>query len=404
MPSFYYVAKRGPEEDIEGTLEAQSRRAALDHLVGLGYTPVRIQEKKDRFSASLPSKKTGKRVPTRQLNIFTRQFASLVRSHIPLLRALKILGEQVEHPTLKQALSEMGEEVRQGRTLSEAMEQHPRLFPSLYVSHIRSGEAGGMLEIVLERLADTTEREEAMQSKIQTALAYPSFVALMGFVTVTVMMTFVMPRLLKLYVGFGNKLPLPTRLLLRMTHIASSQWFWGFCFIAALVLFIVWRSAGPQGKKMMDQFTLKVPVLGQLIQKMELARFSRSFGLLLEHGVPIFKAVEVSTPVLKHPVIRQQLESISVGLKEGKTLSECLRKLSVVTPFMVNTITVGEEGGKLGAAFSEVTHFYDREVERLLQVWVALLEPILILGVGCIIGFIVMAILLPIFEVSTLAH
>ena len=258
-----------------------------------------------------------------------------------------------------------------------------------------------MLDEILNRLAAQADREEKIRAKVNGALAYPVFVALVGLLTVVFLLTFVMPRLLKLFEGFGGKLPLPTKILIVLSHTLSQPWFWMVAAIGVTFVFAAFRARQDQMRSWMDRTVLRMPLAGPLVLQMELARFARSFGLLLDHGVPILKSTEIAIPVVRNRVIRQQLARLPAHLREGNTLASGLKEMPMVTPFVINTVSVGEETGKIGEALIEISSFYELEVERLLDVAAALLEPAMILCVGGIVGFIVMATLLPIFEMSS---
>ena len=415
MPAFRYVAKRGPQDVIEGVIEAENRLGVLSHLTALGYTPVRINEALAKPAAEAPARPKpraaegrrggGTRVPVRHLNQFTRQFASLMRSQVPLLRALGILKDQTPHPALQRIIEAIGGDIRQGDTLSGALAKHPTVFSELYVNLTYSGEVAGMLDQVLDRLAEQADRDEALRSKIQSAMAYPLFVGVVGLGTVVFLLTFVLPRLLKLFRTFGGELPLPTRLLLTLSGWCQSGWFWGLCAALALALAGALRSPVVKRWAIADRVSLRLPAVGSLVHQLELARFARSFGLLLNHGVPILRAIDVAIPVVRNRVIRQQLERLPAGLKDGNSLAACLKTLTgAVTPFVVHTVAVSEEGGKVGEALVEVATYYDREIERSLHMLASLLEPMMVLAVGAVVGIIVMAVLLPIFEMSVIAH
>ncbi|MBI4314240.1 MAG: type II secretion system F family protein [Candidatus Omnitrophica bacterium] len=403
MPTFHYWAKKGPQDTVEGSLEAGSRAGVIAHLAGLGYTPVRITEtaastgQHQRPAARLRPA----RVPVRQLNQFTRQFASLIRSQVPILRALMILKEQNTHAQLHPILHAIAEGIRQGQTLSEALQKHPKAFSSLYVSLAQTGEVAGILDEVLNRLAAQADREESMRAKINGALAYPVFVAGVGVLTVVFLLTFVMPRLLKLFVGFGGRLPLPTKILIFLSHGMSQAWFWMAAALGVVFVFAIFKARQDQIQSWTDRIVLRLPLAGPLVLQLELARFARSFGLLLDHGVPILRATEIAIPVVRNRVIRQQLARLPAHLREGNTLASGLKGMPMMTPFVMNTIAIGEETGKIGEALIEIASFYELEVERLLDLLSALLEPAMILFVGGIVGFIVMATLLPIFEMSS---
>lgn len=407
MPTFHYVAKKGPQETIDGTYEAQNRNEVLSHLASLGYTPVRVTEatlsKTEQASIGAEPKAVRQRISAKQLNVFTRQFASLVRSQLPILRSLGIMVDQTTQPAFKAVLKDITEQIRQGRTLSEAMEQHPEAFSPFYVNLTRSGEIGGMLDTVLERLADKAEKDDALRSKIRSAMAYPAFVGIVGLGTVVFLLTFVMPRLLKLLEHYEH-LPLPTRALLAVTHALSHWSTWAIATAAIGGLWAVWFFKRSAVQGWIDSWSLRIPVIGVLIQQIELARFARSFSLLLDHGITVLKAVDVALPVVRHQVIRRELSRLPAGLKQGNSLGACLKQLPIVTPFVMHTVTVGEETGKAGEAFAEVANYYEREAEGLLRVAAALFEPTMVLAVGAVVAWIVMAILLPIFELSSIAR
>ena len=409
MPTFHYVAKRGPQDVLEGELEAESRAGVLNHLAGLGYIPVRIQEgvaaaRKETVTGARPVTVRGRRVPVRYLNQFTRQFASLVRSQVPMLRTLGILKDQTTRPGLRHVIASVEEAIRQGDTLSAALAKHPQVFSPLYINLTRSGELAGTLEGVLERLAAQAERDEALRAKVQAALVYPMFVGVVGLGSVIFLMTFVMPRLMKLFQGFGGRLPLPTRILLAMTYACQQPLTWGLLVVVVVGVVVIVRSRQELCRAWGDRLSLQAPVLGRLVRQLELSRFCRSFGLLLDHGIPILQATEVALAVVNNRVIRRALEGLPAHLKEGNALADGLKGLAIATPFAVHTIAVGEEGGRVAEALTEVANYYEREGERLLQVLASLLEPLMIVGVGGVVGFIVMAVLLPVFEMSVIAR
>jgi len=401
MPTFQYTAKKGPQEIVEGVIEAETRGGALSQLADMGYVPVRVTEQGPKESKdSLVNKIKPRRVPTSQITTFMRQFASLTRSQVPMLRILDILHDQARHDYFRHVLREITELVRQGEALSTGFRKFPHVFSNLYVHLIHSGEISGALDSVLERLADQAERDEVLRAKVKAAVTYPLFVGVVGFLTITFLMLFVMPRLSDLLTGLGDNLPLPTQLLLTIVHWFSTPWFWGAVVTTVLLIALMWRISSDKGRLLRDQLLLRLPIIGRLIHQLEMARFIRSFGLLLNHGVSVMKAIDVAIPVVKHQVIRRELEKLPEGLRQGASLSACMKQLSICTPFLINTISVGEETGAVGDSMVEVASFYEREADRLLQTLSTLLEPALIVMIGLIVGFIVMAVLLPIFEMS----
>ena len=414
MPTFHYTAKRGPKDIVEGVLEAENRSGALAQLTDQGYVPVRVSEEGESQPGAPQAGPTSggkpavrakiRRISRSQLGALTRQFASLVRSQVPLLRALTILEDQSRQPMLQHVLHHVAEDVRQGETLSAALGKFPSVFSPLYVSLVHSGEISGALEAVLERLAEQAEQEESMRAKVRGAITYPMFVGVVGAGTVVFLLTFVMPRFIPLLAGLGNRLPLTTRILMAMVHAASLPWLWGVLLGAAVVVIAAWQGSGERGRLARDRLLLRLPLLGPLILELEVARFARSFGLLINHGVPILRAIEVAIPVVRHRLIREQLEHLPEGLRQGGSLSSCLKPLAVGTPFLVNTVAVGEESGTVGQALTEVATFYERDAERTLQILATLLEPMFIVIVGLFVGFIVISVLLPVFEMSSIVR
>lgn len=407
MPTFLYTAKRGPKEVVQGTLDAPNRAAAFNQLQAQGYLPVRLEEANGKAplpaSAAAPAGRLprGRRVAPRHLHGFIRQLASLVRSQVPVLRSLSILSEQTSDPALRQIITQVAKDIQQGQNLSEALAQHGQVFSPLMLSLVRAGEIGGMLDAVLEQLAQKADRDETMRSKIQAALAYPLFVGAVGIGTVVFLMTYVLPRLFTLFQRF-ERLPLPTRLLLKTVDVMSWWGSWVVVLAVGTLAALAWIKGGDRVRAAADTLVLKIPLLGSLVRQLELARFARAFGLLLEHGVSVLQAADVAIPVVRHTLLRRQLEQLPGLIRQGGSLAESLKQVPLMTSFVVNTIAIGEESGKAGEAFLEVAVVYEREVERLLQTATSLLEPAMVLGVGAMVGWIVFAVLLPIFELSGL--
>jgi len=405
MPRFRYVAKNGPTEVVEKVLEAENREAVLSQLGAWGYTPLRIIELAENEDGSPQMKSLNGRVPARQMNIFTRQLASLVRSQIPIFRALSVLEEQTQNERLRRVIVAIREDIqREGHNLSDAMRNYPKVFSGDYTSLIYAGEVGGVLEEVMDKLAEKAERENELTAKLQGALVYPAFVGLMGVLTVLVLVTFVLPRILTLLTGFGGELPMPTKILIWITEAIRQGWFWATIAIGVLAFTLLWRTVLSKNRLLLDKLLLRVPTLGTLISQVNLIRFCRSLGLLIDHGVLILQALEVSIPVARNHYIRSQLQKLPQIVKEGGTLTQGLEQTTVADAFVTQTVAIGEEGGRIGEALAEITNYYEREAGRLMQILAGVLEPIMILAIGGFVGFIVIAVMLPIFEMSAIAR
>ncbi len=404
MPKFQCVAKKSPTETVEQVLDAESREEALERLSALGYTPIRVTQIKDETKYDANAVVVDRKIPVKHLTLFTRQFSSLFRSHIPIVKSLRILKDQISYAPLQRMIETMSDRVQnQGQTLSDAMESFPKAFAPDYINLVKAGEVGGVLDQVFERLSEKAEKEEALRSKLQAALIYPLFVGGMGVVTVVVLITFVMPKILKVIKSFGNELPLPTRILIALTELFSNPVFWIFFVGAAAALFVVGRILQQRYQLAFDRQLLKVPVLGLLCKQVELVRFCRSLGLLLHHGIFILQALESSIVLVGNTYIRSELELIPKRVREGRSVTDGLNETTFADAYLLNTAAIGEEGGKLSEAFSEAANYYEKDAERTVGILATMLEPIMILMVGAFVGFIVMAVLIPIFTMSTLS-
>ncbi|HTL47656.1 MAG TPA: type II secretion system F family protein [Verrucomicrobiae bacterium] len=400
MPQFRFLAKVNPTQTVEDVLEMESREAVLQYLSKMGYTPLKVIQ--IQSAAPAAGKISGRAVSFHHLQSFTRQFASLIRSQTPVLRALRVLEEQAESPRLKAILNAVLDNMeRNGATLSEALRCFPETFPADYVNLINAGELGGAIEEILDKLAEKMDREAALRSKLQSAVVYPAFVGVMGAVTVVVLLVFVMPRILVMLKRLHVELPWPTRALIALTHILTHPFFWAGAAALAILGIIVWKGLSSQAGELFDKLLLRVPVAGRVALYTEMVRFCRSLGLLMDHGVLIIQALEASIAVVGNRWIRSQLETLPKMVREGHLLTEGMKKLPLASPYLLQTLKVGEEGGRMPEGLLEAANFLEREAVSRMQVLASLLEPVMILAVGAVVGFIVMATMLPIFEISS---
>ena len=399
---FSYRAKKGPQEIIEGTVEAGTIDEAIDKLTQMGYVPVQVKEyreaKVEKVSKEVSHSRLFRRVRPRDLTIMTSQLASLIKSKVTLWEAVRILSEQTENPYLKKIVFHIQEEIKDGATLSQALAKYPDVFPPLYINMIRSGESGGILEESLASLANFREEEEAIKAKISSALAYPIFILIVGVITVFVLLTFAIPRLISLFNEIGQTLPLPTRLLISLSEQIRSHWYW--LIIIGIFFIVVGRGVKSKKKLALDKLKLRLPLLGTLIKKTELARFCRIFRVLLCNGIPVFQAVEIAMLTLSNEIFKMELANVRRDIVDGIPLGESLKKRNLFPRFMTNMLAVGEKGGNLESALGEVARFYEREVDRITRVLTSLLEPVMILIMGLVVGFVVFAMLLPVFQIN----
>lgn len=400
MPTFIYKAKDGPDKTVEGEIEAESRQAAVSSVDALGLSPVWVREK----TAQLAGKRIKRRhrVAGRDITVFTQQLASLIRSGVPILRALRTVREQTGNKALAGVVGDLERDVREGGTLSQAMRKHPRLFSELYINMIKSGESGGILEEVLQRLADAREQEEETRKKVQASMAYPALVVVVGVLTVFVLLTFFLPNVIELFSGYES-LPFPTRVIISVSNFFSNYWLW---MLAVLLLFmaVLKRLASfEKGRTFLDRLKLNMPLVKGFILQSGIARFARTLALLIDAGIPIDRALSLSGATLGNAVLKDEIEEVRRNtVQRGATVSSGLKKSRWFPPMVSNMAGVGEEAGRLDQSMNEIAAFYEREIDRHSKTVASLLEPVLILVVGLVVGFIVAAMLLPIFEVSSL--
>lgn len=406
MPMYRYRVKKDGKEISEDTIEAASEKEAVEKLSRMGLLPLHIEEvtgeaaQKERAvpAAAL----TRGRVKSRETTVFTRELASLFKSGVPILTALDIIREQSENAYLKQVLMDIHEAVKQGSTFSDALAKYPRIFPPIYIAMVKTGENSGALPEVLFGIADYRAKEEEMVSRFRMAMAYPALMALVGAGTIVFMFTFVIPRLTKIYVNMGEMLPLPTRILLALSGFLRQGWP-AIVVVLVVAIFIFRRQfKTATGKKIWSQFTLRLPLFGKFVVKAELARFCRTFGLLIRSGVPILTAINIAVPVLENEVIKGHISHSCKELEQGGTFGRSLKNSKIIPLFMSNLIRVGEESGKLQDALEEVAGSYERDTEETIRIMSSLLEPLMILVMGLVVGFIVVAMLLPIFDMNTM--
>ncbi len=407
MALYRYRAKKGPQGVGEGTVDAQSKDEAIDKVSQMGYFPLSVEET-DLAALRAPAgpERVVRKVRVRssEITIFSRQLASLLKSGVPILDGLSIIREQSESAGLKGMLQYVGDEVKDGSPLSASLQRYPHIFSSLFVAMIRAGEDSGNLPEVLLRIAAYRARQEEMFARFRMALSYPILMMLVGVGTIIFMLTFVMPRLMKIFSNLGQDLPIPTRILISASEGLREWWFW-ILLVGALVIAIGRRQARTKvGRLSLSLFALHIPLFGKFILKAEISRFCHTLELLIKSGIPILKAIDVAIPVLDNEIIKEHLRKSYKELEQGGSLGRSLKTSKAFPLFMTNLIIVGEESGKLDEALAEVSASYERDTDETMKMMASLLEPVMILVMGLIVGFIVIAMLLPIFEINVMAR
>jgi type IV pilus assembly protein PilC len=400
--AYTYTVRDRSGREITGSLEADSRDALAGKLGQMGYLVVSIDEVK----ISLRKKQIhlfGVRVKTKDITIFTRQFATMINAGLPLIKCLSILTQQTESPALSDIISDCSKEIEAGRSLSEALAKHPEAFSQLYVSMVRAGELGGMLDDVLLRVADQLERDAEIRQKIKSAMTYPIVVLGITIIIVTSMLMFVVPRFGKMFTELGGKLPTYTQFLVNVSHFLAG---WGGLVVIVAIIgsVIAYRrfKATETGRMTLDRIKLRLPIVGTLFHKTAMSKFSRTLGTLLSAGVPILGALEITGDTTGNMVVTKALEEVRAGVKEGETIARPLTQAEIFPPMVTQMISIGEETGALDVMLAKVSDFYDSEVNSAMDSFASIIEPVLLVVLGAAVGSIVIALYLPIFKVITL--
>lgn len=404
MPTFKYRAKNGPET-VEGTIEAQNRDEAIEKVHALGYLPMRVEEGTVKPAAAAAAGRKpigGGRVRLKDITTFYRQMASLLRSGVPILRAISIISKQTSNAAFQAMMMKIYTEVKDGRPLSETLKIYPRFFSPLDVAMVHSGEKGGALPEVLFKIADYRQKQEEVLGRVRNAMIYPILMAVVGTGTIVFMLAFVMPRLMRIFTRTGQDLPGATKVLLAISSALQNWWWVILIVVVAIVVAVRQGTRNPAQKKMMSHMKLNFPVLKDFVVKSELSRFSRTMELLLKSGIPMLSAIEVAIPTTNNDIIKEALAVSYQSLREGGSFGRSLENTKVFPVFMANLIIVGEESGRLDEALGEIAMTYERDTDEAVKVLTSLLEPLMILAMGLVVGFIVIAMLLPVFQINTM--
>jgi type II secretion system protein F len=399
MPVFTYRAADRRGQTIDGVMEAADARAVIDRLRKEAYFPVKVSAQGER--APLFSLGGGSRVRQRDLMALTQMLATLFEAGLPLDRALSILEELSTAPRLKAIVTDLLHSVRGGSSLSEALaKHHPRPFSRLYINMVRAGEKGGVLEVSLRRLAEFLEARAAFNEAVVSALAYPLVITSVGAAAIVFLMTFVIPRFATIFHDLGQAIPLPTQILMAVSAALQSYWWVGATLVMAGVL--AWRmwTGTPQGRASWDLFLLRLPIVGTLALKVETARFARTLGTMLKSGVPVLGAMAVVGDMMSNQAVGGAVGRLAEGVKRGGTIAAGMREHTAFPPLAVHMVRVGEETGRLEEMLLKVADTFETDVRSELKRVLGLLEPAIIVGMGVLVAFIVVAMLLAIFSIN----
>ncbi len=398
MPVYKYKAINESGKSLQGVVDADSPKAATDKLKREGVFLSSLQEvKKDKGRGILRLRG----ISSSELAVTTRQFSTLISAGLPLEASLQALGEQTEDPRLSQVLTEVKDKISEGSSLANAMTEHKAVFSDLYINIVRAGESSGTLDIVLLRLADFLEKQSALRARVRSAMVYPIFMFLIGSGVLFFMMSYVIPRIAKIFEESSSSLPLITVVLISFSNFISNNLI-ALLVILGAVIFLVFRfKKTDRGNQFYDRLIFKIPIFGKIAKLVAISRFTRTLGTLIGSGIPLLEALEIGEAVVGNSVYVQTLKNVRENVREGTSLATPLRESGVFPPLVTRMIAVGEQTGEMEEMLVKIADIYDLQVETVVSTLTSLLEPVMILIMGVIIGFIVFAILLPIFELTS---
>ncbi len=396
MPNFSYEAVEPSGRVVRGNLEAENPSVVLTKLQGLNYTVVDVSQARAGGGFGL-GRKSGGRVKLGALVVFARQFATMVNAGINILKCLDILEMQSKDPVLKPVIAELRRDVVSGSSLTDALARHPRVFSKLFISMVRAAEVGGILDQIMDRLATFLEKEQELIGRIKGAMVYPVCVLVFAVLMVIAMFIFVLPTFKQIFAETGAELPLITKLLFMLSDFVRSTWFLIPLLPLATVMGFRYYYSTDSGRWTIDRLKLRIPVVGELVQKMAISRFARTLGTLVNSGVPVLRSLEIVAETAGNVVIAKAVEGARTSVREGQRISKPLQESGVFPQMVTQMIDIGEETGRMSDMLVKVATFYDNEVEVSVKALTSLIEPLLIVFLGAIVGFIVGAIMVPMF-------
>jgi general secretion pathway protein F len=400
MAQYLYKAATPDGQTIEGFMDGRDEENIVQNLHQLGYIPIRIASTQEKRPSLHLSSILPKRVGIKNLLTFTQEFSTLISAGLPLDRSLNILGSLTENERLAETVKDILKRIEGGNSLGEALANHPRIFPKLYVNMVKAGESGGFLEVILSRLAQYLQSTKEVRDYLVSVMIYPLVLTIVSGVSIAILIVFVIPTLAKIFSDIGQAIPLSTQIILSISHSIINYWWIGIGIIVMIYLGLKTYKQDEERLLRWDQFKLKLISVGNLIKKIEVARFSRSLGTLLQSGVSILPALNLVKEISQNRVISKSIAQVHDRLREGKAISKSLEEAGVFPPLAIHMIGVGEETGKLDEMLIKVAEAYEENVRNSVKRFVSLLEPLIILIMGAVVGFIVISMLWAIFSIN----
>ena len=398
MPNFKYKVRDNSGALHTGTMEAGRKEAVADQLAAKGYIPVQIEEYNEASLLQGDLLAKFKRVAPQDLIVFSRQLSTLVSAGISFIQCLATVEKQTENSRLKEVISEMRRDVEGGAAFSEALAKHPAVFSTMYVSMIRAGEAAGILDEILERLALLAEHDAETRARVKTAVRYPLIVVIAICAAFAFLVSFVIPRFAAIFAKLKADLPMPTRVLMAINSVIQGYWYLVIGGMVLLVVGVIWYLKTPKGRWQWDWLKLKLPVFGVLFQKVALSRFARVFGAMQRSGLSMLLTLEIVAETVSNVVIAKVVDTMRSNLREGKSLMGPMESSGLFPPLVLQMMSVGEETGEIDTMLNKVSDYYDKDVEYALRNLSTMIEPILLLFIGGMVLFLALGIFLPMWE------
>ncbi len=392
-----YMTRNGVIEVKE--ISAENKAGVESALRSSGATPIEITEKSGKASKTASSSFLQQKVKAKDISIYCRQQQTMLHAGMPLIKTLEVMNEQLDHQTLKEATGHMMDGVRKGNMYSDVLKKHPKVFPELFVSMIETGEMTGRQDEVLAKMAIHYQKEDVIEKKIKGAMIYPIFLSILTVAVVIIMLVKILPKFVKMFEGTDVEMPAVTQFVMDTSDFVIANWYFLLAGIILIVLGFKFFVKTPGGRRAYDGMLLKLPIVGTSIRKVVTSRFTRTLSTLLGSGLPLLQSLQMAGKVTRNVVVEESINKLTDDIKKGSKLSVLIRQMSVFPPMLVSMISVGEESGSLEEMLEKTADFYDYELESAMDSLVGLIEPVMILVMGLIIGFIVVAMLLPIFEI-----
>ncbi|HQR29042.1 MAG TPA: type II secretion system F family protein [Anaeromyxobacteraceae bacterium] len=396
-PVWRWEAKTRQGEVRSGEMEAADDAAVKARLVQMGLEPTKVKKKPREFHLKIPGLGG---VTTKDLLVFTRQFSVMIDAGLPLVQGLEIIAAQADNAEFRRVLTDVKLRVESGSTFADSLAQHPKVFDELFTQLVRAGEVGGILDTILQRLGAYIEKNEKLKRRVKGAMVYPSIVLVVAVGVTLVMLMFVTPTFEKMFKDFGGAMPAPTQFLIDLSHFLTNYWY--VVFGIPVALFVAWRAwvTTDAGRRQWDAFTLKLPVVGPLIRKIAVARFTRTLGTMLSSGVPILDALEIVAKSAGNKTIERGILTVRARIAEGKNIAGPLAETGVFPPMVVQMIGVGEATGAMDQMLNKIADFYDDEVDVAVAALTSMIEPLMMVFLGGVVGGFMVAMYLPIFSVA----